>query len=152
MNRPRFIDATIFLQYLTQDQERGKPCLELFKQAERNVISLVTSETVIAEVVGVLSSPADYNLSPQQIQIALSRLLLLPGLKVQNRNVLLRALALFGKEEIAFEDCLTIAQMEQIEVRQVYSYNGAFDSIVGMERVKPAASSQALTGAVQSDQ
>ena len=152
MTQPRFIDATVFLQYLTQDQERFKSCLALFKEAEQNANSLVTSETVIAEVVAVLSSPKHYSLPRQKIQITLSRLLLLPGLKLPNRNVLLRALALFTKQELAFEDCLSLAHMEHHDIQQLYSYNQSFDALTEIERVEPQTDSQAPAVAVQLDQ
>ena len=42
-----FIDATIFLRYLTADDSQTRQaCLHLFQQAEQNQVSLITSEGV----------------------------------------------------------------------------------------------------------
>ncbi len=138
MSETQFVDTNIFLRYLTQDEQRYKACLVLFQQAERNQVSLLTSEAVLAEVVFVLSSPKHYHLTRQQIQVALSRLLLLPGLKVPNRNTHLRALALYAQQTLDFEDCLSIAHMEQMNVPQIYSYDHGFDRIDTIERLEPA--------------
>lgn len=144
MNPIQFVDTNIFLRYLTQDEQRYRACLALFQQAERNVVNLITSESVIAEVVFVLSSPKHYRLSRQQIQVVLSRLLLLPGLKTPNRNAHLRALALYAQNALDFEDCLSIAHMEQLAVRQIYSYDHDFDEIEAIERLEPAMSTTVL--------
>jgi predicted nucleic acid-binding protein len=137
VSQPHFVDTNIFLRYLTQDPQRYKACLALFKQAEQNEVHLITSEAIIAETVFVLSSPKHYKHSRQQIQLALSRLLLLLGLKVPNRNLYLRALAFYTKNGLDFEDCLTIAYMEQSGVSQIYSYDRDFDAISGIHRIEP---------------
>ncbi len=136
MNQPQFVDTTIFLRYLTADPERYKACLALFQQAERNQVNLVTSEAIIAEIVYVLSSPKHYQLSRQLIRVALSRLLLLPGLKMANRNTYLRALALYAQHAaLEFEDCLSVAYIEQLEMGQIYSYDQGFDGLDAVERL-----------------
>lgn len=49
----QFIDANIFLRYLTRDDEvKAQACRALFDKAQENNIALTTSESVIAEVVG----------------------------------------------------------------------------------------------------
>ena len=138
MPRSSFVDATIFLQYLTEDTERFKACLALFKQAENNQIQLITTETVIVEVVSVLSSKKYYQLTNRQIHIALSRLLLLPGVKIANRNTILRALALYATSDLPFANCLLLSHMEQFEVAQLYSYDNSFDILHELQRVEPS--------------
>jgi predicted nucleic acid-binding protein len=100
-------------------------------------VSLVTSEAVIAEVVYVLSSPKHYQLPRLRIQIALARLLILSGLKVPHRQVCLRALDLYTKHPLDFEDCLSPAHMEHQHLTQMYSYDRGFDSIAGIDRPEP---------------
>ncbi|RIK34997.1 MAG: VapC toxin family PIN domain ribonuclease [Chloroflexi bacterium] len=140
MKDTHFLDTNIFLRYLTgDDDQKYEACLTLFQQAERNEISLVTSEGVIAEVVHVLSSPKHYQLSRSRIQIALSRLLILSGLKVPQRQVCLRALDLYTKHNLDFEDCLSLAHMEQQNLTQLYSYDQGFDAIAGVSRLEPSA-------------
>lgn len=133
-----FIDATIFLHYLTGDNgQTHQSCLRLFQQVERNEISLVTSEGVISQVVYVLSSPQYYQLPRPRIQIALARLLLLSGLKLSHRQVCLRAFDFYAKHELDFEDCLALAHMEQQNLTQIYSYDQGFDGIAGIQQLEP---------------
>ena len=138
MNQPQFVDTTIFLRYLTADPERYNACLALFQQAERNQVHLVTSEAIIAEIVYVLSSSKHYQLSRQQIRVALSRLLLRLGVKMTNRNTLLCTLALYTQyASLDFEDCLAVAHMEQLGIRQIYSYDQGFDRNDHVARLEP---------------
>jgi len=138
VSNSQFLDTTIFLRYLTHDDEQKyQACLELFQRAEQNQVSLVTTETVIAEVVYVLSSPKHYQLSRSQIQIALARLLILSGLKVPHRQVYLRALDLYTKHTLGFEDCLALAHMEQQHLTQLYSYDRGFDEVPKISRLEP---------------
>jgi uncharacterized protein len=133
-----FLDTTIFLRYLTHDDgQQHQACLVLFQQAEQNQVSLITSEAVITEVVHVLSSPKHYHLPRSCIQIALARLLILSGLKVPHRQACLRALDLYTKHPLDFEECLTLAYMEQQELTQLYSYARGFDQVTGIQRVEP---------------
>lgn len=141
MKETQFLDTNIFLRYLTGDDvQKHQACLALFQQAEQNQVSLVTSEAVIAEVVYVLSSPKHYQLSRSRIQVALSRLLILSGLKVPQRQVCLRALDLYTKHNLDFEDCLCLAHMEQQHLTQIYSYDRGFDRIAGITRLEPETS------------
>jgi predicted nucleic acid-binding protein len=58
----QFIDTNVFLRFLTRDDfakaERVKALLE---QAEKGEVELTTSESVISELVFVLSSSNLYN-------------------------------------------------------------------------------------------
>lgn len=152
MTEAQFVDTNIFLRYLTADPERYNACLTLFQQAERNQVHLITSEAIIAEIVYVLSSPKHYHLSRQQIRVALSRLLLLPGLKMASRNTYLQALAIYAQHAaLDFEDCLSVAYMEQLEVPQIYSYDQGFDEFEHVERLEPELLQQENTELVQSE-
>ena len=138
MNDTQFIDTNIFLRFVTHDDVlKYQACLRLFQQAEQNQITLYTSEAIIAEVVYVLSSPKLYQVPRQQIQIALVRLLLLPGLKLATRPICLRALDLYVKHPLDFEDCLSLAHMEQNQIQQIYSYDRGFDRIPAIQRLEP---------------
>jgi len=149
----QFVDTNIFLRYLTADPERYNACLTLFQQAERNQVHLITSEAIIVEIVYVLSSPEHYQLSRPQIRVALSRLLLLPGLKMANRNTYLRALVLYAQHAaLEFEDCLSVAYMEQLEMGQIYSYDQGFDRFDSVERLEPEMQQEEKRGVVQSEQ
>jgi predicted nucleic acid-binding protein len=134
----QFIDANIFLRFLTRDDptkaERVKALLE---RAQRGEVSLLTSESVIAELVFVLASPRLYNLSREEVRTLLSPIVGLKGLKLPRRKALLRALDLFAATSMDFVDALAVAQMEAGRISEIYSYDGHFDSVEGITRLEP---------------
>jgi predicted nucleic acid-binding protein len=133
-----FLDTNIFLRYLTKDDpDKAQACFELFKRAEANQISLTATETVIAEVVYVLSSKRTYNLPRDQTRARLYPLLTLQGLRLPQRRTVLRALDLYVAYEIDFEDALIVAHMERGAIRDVYSYDRDFDQVPGVNRQEP---------------
>jgi predicted nucleic acid-binding protein len=136
----RFVDTNIFIRYLTQDDpQKAEACFRLFEQAKRNEIELTTSESVIAEVVFILSSKRLYNLSRQDIRIRLYPLLSLTGLKLPYRQQFLRALDLYSSNKIDFEDAMSLAIMERQAIGELYSYDEDFDRIHGsaVKRIEP---------------
>lgn len=124
----QFIDANIFIRHLTQDHADFSPaCTALLSKAERQEITLTTSESVITEVVQVLSSPRLYNLPRQRVSTLLTALLSLAGMKCSGRAVYLDALSIYARENIDFPDCLTVAHMQQDRITELYSYDTDFD-------------------------
>ena len=137
----QFIDANIFIRHLTQDNEVQSPaCTELFKQAEANSIILTTSESVVTEVVQVLSSRRLYNFPHRQIQRVLTSLLSLSGMKLPSYSVYIRALGLYAQEKIDFPDCLTVAHLEHGQLHELYSYDQDFDRFDRIRRIEPMQS------------
>ena len=133
-----FIDANVFIRHLTRDDpEKAQACLELFRQAQEKEITLITSESVIAEVVYVLSSKRLYNLPRDEIKQLLYPLLSLPGLKLTHRKTFLHALDLYAIYPLDFEDALTVAQMKRQEISEIYSYDRHFDQVAGITRLEP---------------
>ncbi len=135
----QFVDTNIFLRHLTGDDPRkAHACFELLKKAQRNEITLTTSEAVIAEVVYVLSSSKQiYTLTRAEIRTRLYPLLSIPGLKIPYRKMYLRALDLYAAYPLDFEDALTIAHMERQKVKAVYTYDREFDRVPGITRIEP---------------
>jgi predicted nucleic acid-binding protein len=134
----QFIDANVFLRFLTRDDpvkaERVKTLLE---RAQRGEITLCTSESVIAELVFVLSSPRLYKLSREEIYAVLSPIVGLKGLKLPSRKALLRALDLYAATSMDFVDALAVARMEVSRISEIYSYDAHFDSLRGITRLEP---------------
>jgi uncharacterized protein len=134
----QFVDTNIFLRYLTNDDPaKAKKCLALFQQAKLNQVALTTSESVIAEVVYLLSSKRVYNLAPKAIVAHLRPLLVLPGLKLASRNLLLRTLEIYATYAIDFEDALSKAHMEGQQIKEIYSYDADFDQMDDITRLEP---------------
>lgn len=135
-----FVDTNIFIRYLTKDDpEKAAACFRLFEQANRGVVEITTSESVLAEVVFILSSKRLYNLSRYDIRIRLYPLLMISGLKLPRRRVYLRALDLYSSNTIDFEDAVSAAAMEQRQIGEIYSYDHDFDRIKGVaiRRIEP---------------
>lgn len=133
-----FVDTNIILRYLIgDDPEKMRACYALFKAADNNKLVLTTSESVIAEVVFVLSSKKHYGLSAEEIKKRLMPILVIRGLKLENQSTMKRALDLFPELEIDFEDCLCIAHMERQQLQEIYSYDQDFDHIENVKRMEP---------------
>jgi predicted nucleic acid-binding protein len=134
----QFIDANVFIRHLTRDDPRkAEACLALFQKAREKTITLTTSESVIAEVVYVLSSKKLYNLPREEIRRLLYPLLSLPGLKLTNRKMVLHSLDLYATYPLDYEDALTVAQMKRQRISELYSYDRHFDQVPGITRFEP---------------
>jgi predicted nucleic acid-binding protein len=133
-----FVDTNVFLRYLTKDDpDKAQACFDLFKRAEANQVTLTATETVIAEVVYVLSSKRTYNLPRDQVRARLYPLLTLRGLQLPQRRTVLWALDLYVAYEIDFEDAVIVAHMERQAIRELYSYDRDFDEVPGVKRQEP---------------
>ncbi|NOX63512.1 MAG: type II toxin-antitoxin system VapC family toxin [Chloroflexi bacterium] len=134
----QFVDANVFLRYLTRDDpDKAQACLELFRRADRGEVALFTTETIMAEIVYVLASPRLYNLSRHDIRKRLMPLLTLSGLRMPNRQAVLRALELYETHPVDFEDALAVAHMEQQGMDEIISYDRDFDRFPQATRVEP---------------
>ena len=134
----QFVDTNIFIRHLTQDNTVQSPaCTALFEQAEQNQVSLTTSESIITEVVNVLSGKSLYDFPRPQIQSVLTALITLLGMKLPKVAVYKRALALYAQENIDFPDCLAVAHMEQEKLSELYSYDRDFDRFEQITRREP---------------
>lgn len=134
----QFVDTNIFLRYLTKDDpEKAPACFELFKQAQQDKVRLITSESVVAEIVYMLSSKNVYHLPRQEIKNRLLPLLSLQSLKLEHRDTILRALDLYENYKVDFEDCLSVAHMERQELEEIYSYDRDFDQVKTVQRIEP---------------
>jgi len=134
----RFLDTNIFLRYLTRDDpEKAERCFDLFQRVKAGTEAVTTSESVIAEVVFVLSSPKVYNVSRERVRSLLVPILTLKGLRLPNRGLYLRALDLYADHEIDFEDALSVAHLERRQLTAILSYDRGFDRIEGVRREEP---------------
>ncbi len=134
----QFVDTNVFIRLLARDDpEKTRRCLELFKRAERGEVSLVTSESVVAEVVYVLSSPSLYHLSRDEVARLLRPILLLRGLKLEHKGSFFTALDLYESSNLDFEDCLSVAHLQRARLAGIYSYDRGFDQVPSMERLEP---------------
>ncbi|MBI4235819.1 MAG: type II toxin-antitoxin system VapC family toxin [Chloroflexi bacterium] len=136
----RFLDANVFLRYLTRDDEtRAQACYELFQRVKRGEDAVLTCEAIVTEVVYVLSSPrAPYRLSNEEIRARLLPILGLRGLRLPQKRVYLHALDLFASSPfLDFKDALAAAHMARRGIQEILSYDRDFDRLPGLTRVEP---------------
>ena len=133
-----FIDTNIFIRHFTNDNEKkAEACFLLFKNAKENKLELTTTESIIAEVVYVLSSKKLYNVPRKQIFNLLTTILSIKNFKVKDKTIYLKALELYSSHTIDFEDALLASRMLIEETYELYSYDEGFDTIPGVKRTLP---------------
>ncbi len=133
-----FLDTNVILRYLTRDDPvKAERCYELFQRVERKEVRLTTSESVLAEVVYVLSSRSVYNQGREQVRNLLLPIVSLSGLLVPHRRSFLRALEFYAVTNMDFEDCLSLAHMERLKIKTIVSYDRDFDRINTIQRHEP---------------
>jgi len=135
----QFVDTNLFIRHLTRDDpQKAQACFDLFLKAQRDEVALTTSESIVAEVVYVLSSKQLYNLPREQIRALLYPILLLKGFKLPQREIYLRALDFYAAHpSLDFEDVLAVAHMERQGIVELYSYDEDFDRVGGIRRLEP---------------
>lgn len=135
----KFLDTNIFIRFLAGDDEKkSEACLRLFERVRSGDEPVTTSESIIAEVVYVLSSPSLYGLAHDEIAARLRPLLSLRGLRLPHKRAYLRALDLYAAHQfLDFEDALTVAHIEREGMSEVVTYDRDFDRVPGVRRVEP---------------
>jgi predicted nucleic acid-binding protein len=132
-----FIDANVFLRLITADDpEKAAQCLALFQRARRGEVSLYTSESVVAEVVYVLSRTT-YRVPRADVKATLGSALSNPGLRMDAKESVLRALEYWHESNLDFEDCLSAQHVRRLALDGIYSYDRDFDRIPGVRRLEP---------------
>lgn len=135
----RFLDTNIIIRYLTKDDPvKAADCFDLFQRLKEGKEKVLTCEAILTEVVYVLSSPAQYNLSHEEIRARLSPILPLKGLKLPKKRLYVRALDIYALYPfLDFEDALSLAYMEKADIQELLSYDRDFDRIPNTRRVEP---------------
>ena len=136
----KFVDTNIFIRYLTRDDEsKAQACYKLFQQVREGDEELFTTETVIAEIAYVLSSPrSGYRLGHEEIRDRLLPVITLRNLRIPTKGVILRALDVYATSpSLDFEDASAVAHSERQGVTEIVSYDKDFDLIPGIRRLEP---------------
>lgn len=84
-----------------------------------------------------MSSKKLYNLARGEIRARLYPLLSVEGLRLDDRNIYLRALDNYAAYSIDFEDALIVARMAQQDTVDLYSYDRDFNQIPNVSRREP---------------
>ena len=101
--RRLFVDANVFLRYLTNDiPEQADAAEAMLERAERGEVHLVTSVLVVAEVVWTLVS--FYKRPREAVRDAVLALCHTPGLTVEGADLLVQAAEWHADENVDFAD------------------------------------------------
>jgi predicted nucleic acid-binding protein len=135
----RFIDANVFIRYLTQDDPaKAVASGALVRRLADGIDEATSSESVIAEVFYVLTSRAQYGLQRADAASRVRPALSATGLRFASKDIVLRAIDIYAAyPQLDFEDALSVAHMEARGVDEIVSYDRGFDGVPGVMRVEP---------------
>jgi predicted nucleic acid-binding protein len=124
-----FLDTSIVIRYVTQDDpDKSAQARALLKEVEASKLTLICSESIVVEIVHVLSSKALYNQPRATVAGHLSAILALPQLKLANKRTILRALELWvnAASSVDFVDAVSVAHMERQGIATIASFDQDF--------------------------
>lgn len=130
-----FLDANIFLRFLTGDDRRkAEVCRGLVQKAVEGKVALSTHPLILAEVVWVLESY--YGLERGEIAEKLGMILNTPNLTVSEGDAFAQAVELYAGSGLDLADCFAAAKATQ-EGAVLVSFDRGFDSVEGLARIEP---------------
>lgn len=133
-----YVDTDVLIRLLTgDDQKKQEAASNLFEKVEKGELVLSAPDTVIADAVFVLSSSKHYNLSRIEIRGLLVSLLRYPKFRVENKQVVIKALDLYVDKNIDFGDAMLAVLTCESQDKLIYSYDHDFDKISGIKRREP---------------
>jgi len=104
-----WVDANVILRFLTKDPPEMAECsARLMAKAEMGEVSLYISPLVLAEVIWVLKS--FYRYSMTAIAHVIISLVSAPGIDVDNRELVIRAVELARDRNVDFVDAYLALQ------------------------------------------
>ena len=134
------LDTNPIIRYFTQDDPgQSARARALFERAAQGDVVLYVSESVVVEVVNVLSSRVTYQLPRHEVQRHLSNLFALRGFNVPAKQTYRRALDLWVNTPQVrdFVDALCVAQAEQRKIGTIASFDADFDRFPTVTRLEP---------------
>ena len=135
----RFIDTNVFIRYLTGDDpvKEGASRL-LMERLAAGEEEALTSESVVAENIYVLTSRSHYGLTREDAVARLLPAVQARGLRLPDKAVVLRAFDIYATYPfLDFEDALSVAHMASRDVREIVSHDLGFDHVSEVTRVEP---------------
>lgn len=133
-----YIDTDPIVRMVTGDDPvKRVAALRLFKQVEQGELIVAAPITVIADAVFVLGSTSIYRLPRAEITALLLPLVLLPGFRIPQKQVVARALVIYGESRLDFGDAVLVAAMEDDGSQTLISHDRHFDRVPGIQRFEP---------------
>ena len=134
----KFVDANIFLRFLTKDDaEKGRKILRFFETAQNKRWQLVTSDLVIAEIVWVLTSKRLFNLPKEKVKESMLPLLLEDFISFPAKGSIVQVFEIFVEKNISFIDAYNAIYTRRIQADAILSYDRDFDRLDFINREEP---------------
>lgn len=135
----RFLDTNVFIRYLAWDDlVKGAASQNLFEALAKGEDEVMCSESVVAEIMFVLTSNRHYGLTREDAAQRVQPILTAQGLHFPDKRAILRAMDLYSTYAfLDFEDALSVANMESARISDIVSYDRGFDRVDGVTRVEP---------------
>ena len=119
-----FVDANVFLRFLTRDDGRQSDQAEaLLHQARAGALKLVTGPPILFEVAWTLRSA--YKVPRERCLEILASILALEGLEVLDRDLALAAIERARASREEFADAYVAASADAAGADAVATFNGA---------------------------
>ena len=117
-----FVDANIFLRFLTNDIPEQANAVELLlKKAASGELELVTNAMVMAELIWVMESA--YRLPRSVIRDYILIILNTPGLKTFGGEGITQAIAWYVEKNVDFIDAYNAAWMMQNDITHIFTFD-----------------------------
>lgn len=133
-----FVDANVFLRFLTNDiPDRAREVERMLQRAGAGELKLHTSVLVVAEIVWVLESY--YELPRQAIGEKILAMLNTSGLQVEDDALIVQSTALYMDRNVDFIDAYNAVWMAAHGLTEAVTFDTKhFDRLQGVKPVKPA--------------
>jgi uncharacterized protein len=138
----RFVDTNVFLRHLVVDLPDQSPyATELLLAIEQGEEQVLTSQVVVLEVVFTLQK--FYRLSLAEIRDQFLPIIMLPGIRLSQKDFLEPAFDLAIAKNIDFQDAFNVIIMNSLDASEIYSWDRHFDRVEGITRIEPGSSGRA---------
>lgn len=123
------LDTNVIIRLLTADDKtKQEKAARLFGKIKEGKVTAFVHDVIFAEIVFVLVSKKLYNLPKRKIQALLLPIVNLTNIKFKSKKRVKRALELFVKYDIDFEDALIAADAENEKI-EIISFDKDFKKI-----------------------
>ena len=132
-------DTNLFIRFLTEANPSDEsPTQHLFQQVHAKQLTLIWPTVVLAEVVFVLTSKRLYHVPRTEIADLLSPFFKLPCLKIEERAVAERALAIFASTALDLVDAWLVAKAQLGKIKTICSFDTDFQAVSGIHWLNPS--------------
>jgi len=132
---PAFLDTNVLLRHLLQDHPEHSPRATAYlARIERGEAEVHTADTVIFETVFTLERR--YHQPKAAIAAMLLPLIELPGINLPGKRRFRKVFALYVDLNLPFADAYHAVLMEQLELREIATFDADFDRAPKVRRVE----------------